>query len=87
MIARLGGDEFATLMPEAGPESAQVVNGKIEKLLLDKAEAQDWPVTFRIGVVTLMGPTSYTVDEMIGMVDNLMYTAKEGGKNKIKHVS
>ena len=26
----------------------------------------------KMGVVTLMGPISYRVDEMIGMADNLM---------------
>ncbi len=37
------------------------------------------------GVVTLMGSASLSVDEMLGMANNLLYSAKEEGKNGIKH--
>jgi PleD family two-component response regulator len=43
-----------------------------------------WPVTFSIGVVTFASPPR-TVDEMIRMVDGLMYSAKSKGKNMIMH--
>jgi len=37
------------------------------------------------GVVTLMGSASLSVDEMLGMANNLLNSAKEEGKNRIKH--
>jgi PleD family two-component response regulator len=37
------------------------------------------------GVVTLMGSASLSVDEMLGMADNPMHSAKEEGKNGIEH--
>ena len=85
LVARLGGDEFAILLPETGRESAQMVSGKIQKLLMDSTQEHKWPLTFSMGLVTLIGSASLTVDEMIRMADNLMYSAKEEGKNRIKH--
>ncbi len=38
-----------------------------------------------MGLVTLIGSAFLTVDEMIRMANNLMYSAKEEGKNRIKH--
>ena len=67
MIARLGDDEFAILLPEIGHESGRAVSSTVEKLLLDKADKQDWRVSLSIGVVTLTGPISFNVDKVIGM--------------------
>jgi len=43
-----------------------------------------WPVTFSIGVVTFLTQPE-TVDEMIKLVDDLMYSAKDSGKNQVKY--
>jgi PleD family two-component response regulator len=41
-------------------------------------------VTFSVGAVTFLKPP-VSVDEMIKMADDLMYSAKRNGKNIIKH--
>jgi diguanylate cyclase (GGDEF)-like protein len=84
IVARLGGDEFAILLPETGYEQAEVVIRKIQKILLDVMQKNRWPITFSFGVVTFHSPPN-TVDEIIKRSDALMYSAKQSGKNMIKH--
>ena len=83
-VARLGGDEFAILLPETGPELAEAITRKLQKINLEIMQKNGWPVTFSIGVVTFIHPPT-TVDEILKKSDNLMYTAKNNGKNMIKH--
>lgn len=84
LVARLGGDEFAILFTEIGSKQVQVIIDRIQKNLLDIMERNGWPVTFSIGVATFLSPPS-TVDEMVGIADNLMYSVKSSGKNKVKY--
>lgn len=84
IVARLGGDEFAILLPETEHEPGQVVIRRIQKNLLDIMQKNGWSVTFSIGMVTFVSPLS-TVDKMIKMADDLMYSVKNSGKNGIKH--
>jgi diguanylate cyclase (GGDEF)-like protein len=83
-VARLGGDEFAILLPETGPELAEAIIRKVQKINLEIMQKNGWPVTFSIGVVTFIHPPT-TVDEILKISDNVMYTAKNNGKNMIKH--
>jgi diguanylate cyclase (GGDEF)-like protein len=83
-VARLGGDEFAILMPETGRNVAEVILQKVQKINLDIMRTHTWPITLSIGVVTFMSPPS-TVDETLWISDQLMYTAKNNGKNSIQY--
>ena len=83
-VARLGGDEFAILMPETGRNVAEVILQKVQKINLDIVRKHRWPITLSIGVVTFMSPPS-TVDETLRISDQLMYTAKNNGKNSIQY--
>jgi diguanylate cyclase (GGDEF)-like protein len=82
-VARLGGDEFAILLPETGPESAEVIVQKVQKLNLDVLK-NGWPMTLSMGVVSFVRPPT-AVDEILKLSDVLMYEAKNGGKNTIKY--
>lgn len=84
VVARLGGDEFALLLPETDGASAGSVIDKLHVQLLAAMQRNGWPVTFSIGVITyLTQPAS--VDDMIKLVDDLMYSAKDSGKNQVKY--
>ena len=83
-VARLGGDEFAILMPETGRNVAEVILQKVQKINLDIVRRHRWPITLSIGVVTFTSPPS-TVDETLRISDQLMYTAKNNGKNTIQY--
>jgi diguanylate cyclase (GGDEF)-like protein len=83
IISRLGGSKFAVLMPETNNENATVIIHKVQKHLLDVVKKNGWPVAFSTGVVTCDG-TTYTLDELIAMAEDLMNAARETGKNMVK---
>ena len=83
-MARLGGDEYALLLPETGTAAAKKAVQKIHAQLLLAMKKNEWPVTFSIGVATFeTNPES--VEVMIKVVDDLMYSAKNSGKNQMKY--
>jgi diguanylate cyclase (GGDEF)-like protein len=82
VTARVGGDEFVVLMPETDQETAKIVIERLQKNLLESMKSNGWPVTFSIGVVTFITMPK-SVNDMVKEADNLMYRAKEEGKNRI----
>jgi diguanylate cyclase (GGDEF)-like protein len=83
ILARLGGDEFALLMPETGPEGAQFALRRFQKKLMEAMEKNGWSVTVSLGVATFL-TAPHSVDAALSRADNLMYRAKQAGKNQIK---
>jgi len=83
-VARLGGDEFAILLPETGRNVAEAILQKVQEINLEIMRRHGWPVTLSIGVVTFTSPPS-TVDETLRISDQLMYSAKNNGKNSIQY--
>jgi len=81
-LARLGGDEFALLLPETDGEAAKTVLNQIHGSLVDEMLRNGWMVTFSVGVVTF-NEIPKTVDEMVKMADNVMYSVKVAGKNGV----
>ncbi len=85
-VARLGGDEFAFMLPETDTDAAQAVVDKIRRLIQADMDAQSWPVTLSIGVLTCeQAPDS--VEAMLRVADQLMYQVKLQGKNAILYAS
>ena len=83
LIARLGGDEFVLLLPEITNDDALKVVNRMKNLLLQVMEKNKWPVTFSIGLVTYQQPPS-SIDIMVREADDLMYAAKQNGKNQME---
>lgn len=81
--SRLGGDEFAVLFPETNETNARAALSKVQLSLLEIVKKNNWPVTFSIGAVTFY--ESCVLDELIKEVDNLMYSVKKSGKNRIEY--
>ena len=84
VVARLGGDEFALLLSETRAENVLGILNKIQSALLEAMQANDWRVTFSIGAITFNTPLA-TTEEMIAKADELMYSVKLSGKNRIEH--
>jgi diguanylate cyclase (GGDEF)-like protein len=84
LVARIGGDEFVLLLPETDEASARVVMSKIQTLLTDVMAKSGWTVTFSIGVVTFTA-APVSLDAMIHAADQLMYSVKNSGKNRVAH--
>ena len=83
--SRLGGDEFALILPETDVKAAEKFFGKLYRHLSDAVMKSKWPVTLSIGIVTYVLPPD-SIDEMIRIVDKLMYSAKSAGKNQVKYL-
>ncbi len=83
-VARLGGDEFAILLPDIGPELAEVIAQRVQRVNLDVMAKHEWPVTLSMGVVAFTRPPS-TTDELLRISDTMMYKAKKNGKNTISY--
>jgi diguanylate cyclase (GGDEF)-like protein len=86
IIARVGGDEFAILLPEVDSDTARAAISKMQQKMMEEMITNKWPVTFSIGVITLNAP-QFTVDEIIGMADKMMYSVKNHGKNDVKYAT
>ena len=86
IVARVGGDEFAILLPEVETSLAKAVISKMHRKLLEEMQKYNWPVTFSMGVLSFTdAPPS--VNEMLNMVDKLMYSVKNRGKDNITFAS
>lgn len=80
--ARLGGDEFAILLTNTHAEGARIIIGKIKQQLDELMQKNNWPVTASFGAISFETVPS-SVNEMITLTDQLMYTVKNSGKNNI----
>lgn len=82
---RFGGEEFVMIMPETGPEDAAAVCDRIRVAL----ESIEWPahperrVTVSIGVLGAMGPATISATDWIQATDEILYAAKNGGRNRV----
>jgi len=84
IVARMGGDEFVILLPGTGVEDSKGVANKIKNKITELASKEKWPLTVTMGVATFLKPPM-SVDEMISKADDLMYQAKDSGKNTTKY--
>jgi diguanylate cyclase (GGDEF)-like protein len=83
-VARLGGDEFIVLFPETTQDAARHALTKIQGFLADCMRREKWPITFSIGVLTC-GAAPGSSEDLLRMADELMYAAKNDGKNKVRY--
>jgi diguanylate cyclase (GGDEF)-like protein/PAS domain S-box-containing protein len=82
LVARLGGDEFAILLPESDYTAASIAVAKLHRILTAEMQKHCWPVGVSIGMVTFESiPES--IEDMVHAADELMYTVKRDGKNRI----
>ncbi|MBF0269172.1 MAG: GGDEF domain-containing protein [Alphaproteobacteria bacterium] len=82
VAGRLGGDEFALLLPDMGPVPAGRYADNLRLALLELMRANDWPVTFSIGVACYVEPPP-SFRAMLADADGLMYEAKRTGRDRI----
>ena len=83
-VARLGGDEFAVLLSQTDYDSAARYLEKMTGQLSETMRQNGWNITFSIGAMTYIR-LPISIDDMIRRADDLMYSAKRDGKNRIKH--
>jgi diguanylate cyclase (GGDEF)-like protein len=85
-VARMGGDEFLLYLPETNDTQAMSSLTHLQDTLNEVSESQKLPITYTIGAVTYDIPNC-SPEEMIKTADRIMYSAKNEGKNMIKHMN
>jgi diguanylate cyclase (GGDEF)-like protein len=83
IVARLGGDEFIVLLPQTEYDQSIKIMNKLNNIIKDKIKINKLFITMSIGIANFIKIPS-SVDIMIQKADNLMYLAKNKGKNNIK---
>jgi diguanylate cyclase (GGDEF)-like protein len=82
VVSRLGGDEFTILLPRTDQQQAQMFINRLHPHLQALAAAEQLPVGFSLGVITY-AQTTPTQTEIVAIADQLMYQAKQTGKNRV----
>ncbi|TWJ16545.1 GGDEF domain-containing protein [Geobacter argillaceus] len=83
IAGRIGGDEFAICFPEISDAQVRKAVDKLVKALDIMTSQSGWQVTASIGVVTCI-EICETYDAILSKADELMYVAKEKGKNSVE---
>jgi diguanylate cyclase (GGDEF)-like protein len=83
MVARMGGDEFALILPDTNKAAANTVLEKVLAMLEDAMLQKGWRITFSMGAVTFQAPP-VSVQEMIAGADQVMFSVKNSGKNRLQ---
>ena len=82
MVARLGGDEFAVILVETDAKGARTALDRVCETV-DKIPRMGSTVTLSVGLLTYtQAPESF--EEAVKKADELMYLAKNKGKNCIE---
>ncbi len=84
LTARFGGDEFVILAAEMDYDAARRFIYRMQSKLREAMALRNWPVTFSIGAATFIIPPA-SIDEVLKIADDLMYSVKRTLKDSIKH--
>lgn len=85
---RYGGEEFIILLPSTPLDGACVLAERIRKRCEEHAfMMQDQPiqVTLSIGVAEMKNEDDFDRHSFIGRADAMLYAAKQGGRNQVRH--
>ncbi|RVU31507.1 GGDEF domain-containing protein [Neptunomonas marina] len=86
IIGRLGGEEFAILLPHTNLQQAtsilERVRSEVATMRVDLDSGDTVSVTTSIGIVVVDTP-SLSTREVMMHVDQMLYTAKTQGKNRV----
>lgn len=86
IIGRYGGEEFIIIVPETDLKEvklvAERVRANVEKQTLYTDKFGELKCTLSIGISTIIG-TEENLEEMVKRADNMLYKAKESGRNRV----
>jgi len=82
VVARYGGDEFMVLMPETGPEQAQVLAERLRQWLATDPMLAEHRITGSFGVASFP-MHGFSIEDIIRVADAGMYVSKRSGGNLV----
>jgi diguanylate cyclase (GGDEF)-like protein len=86
LLARYGGEEFAIVLPETNRGGAVQMAQRIRELIEKHpfvCDGQTHAITVSLGVVTTMGEENLAPTDLIRLVDERLYQAKNAGRNRV----
>ncbi len=82
IVARYGGDEFIVLMPETGPDQAEVLAERLRQWIATDPMLAEHSITGSFGVASF--PThGFSIEDIIRVADAGMYVSKRSGGNRV----
>lgn len=81
MLARWGGEEFVILLPNTSLEQTASIAEKLRKKIENFTFCTEFTVTCSFGVTEVV--ECDTTESLFSRVDNVLYEAKQGGRNKV----
>jgi len=82
VVARYGGDEFIILMPDTGPDQAQVLAERLRQWIAADPMLSEHHITGSFGVASF--PThGFSTEDVIRVADAGMYVSKRSGGNRV----
>ena len=82
--ARLDSDEFAILLPGSDFTKSETVIRRIHSILNEVIVQNRWPSSVTMGAVTFLSPPD-SIDHLVTSAEDLLYAAKQNGRNNILH--
>jgi diguanylate cyclase (GGDEF)-like protein len=86
VVSRFGGDEFTVILPQTGPEGAQIIaeriRQRIEETTFLASEGLGVRITASVGIASFPDH-GRSKDDLIARADQAMYTVKGRGKNGV----
>ena len=88
LAVRLGGEEFLVVLPDVGLDDALGIADRLRNALAERGIAHSTSptagvVTTSIGVTVVTPATTHDFSDAIAAADEALYSAKEGGRNRI----
>lgn len=83
VVARMGGEEFNLLLPGVDSKGALIAAERIRSAIAECKLDQVGQITASIGVATFLEHAD-TIDELLEIADQAMYTAKRNGRNQVQ---
>ena len=82
VVARYGGDEFIILMPETGPEQAEVLAERLRQWITQDPMLSEHHITGSFGVASFP-MHGFSIEDIIRVADAGMYVSKRSGGNRV----
>ena len=86
LLARYGGEEFVAVLPESTREQALVVADRLRLLVSQtpfRFDGEENWVTISLGVAAVDGGEAIEPHEIIKQADDMLYEAKDAGRNRV----
>src|SRR5437764_785965 len=87
LVGRLGGEEFVVVMPETSLGGATIVADRLRQAVADEPfvlaeNGEKLAVTISVGLA-ITGQGEDTLEALLKRVDDALYAAKNGGRNRV----